>query len=255
MDATVAYHRAQHDINSEVDAMLGMYEIGAVRRLDLGQVWGTAITQDGLQTVSLNDLYRVWVRFLYSVVEMENALLNDYSIRAEQVTYNERRAAPDPSPYRIQLLLQTHARFLRDYLGGTVGTSLETLWALTSGLCSERVPARWMRQRIAEIYATPTVQAALELGSLAQMQLSSGIASLPELAALTDLLADADQRYLRDLKLKLREGLQLFERYERYTLEKGAKELLAIAKGLPEVVERYFGPVGDVVRSIVSYFP
>ncbi|GAB4581777.1 MAG: hypothetical protein Fur0022_45270 [Anaerolineales bacterium] len=271
MDASIAYHRAQHDINSEVDAMLGMYEIGAVRRLDLGQVWGTAITREGLQTVSLNNLYRVWVRFLYAVVEMENALFNDYSIRTEQVTYNERRGEVSPSPYRTQLLLQTHARFLRDYLGGTAGrwvetvallnnstlsggfakskgagptfepaASLETLWALTSGLCNERVSARWMSNRLAEIFATPMAQAALARGAEAQQQLSSGAIPLPELAALTDHLAEADQGYLRDLKRKLREGLKIFERYERDTLEKGGKELLAVAESLPGVVETYF---------------
>jgi len=64
------------------------------------------VTPAGLQYVSLADLYAAWLRLLYAVVEMENALLNDYSIRAEQVTYDERPGATHPSLYRAQLLLQ-----------------------------------------------------------------------------------------------------------------------------------------------------
>jgi cytochrome b involved in lipid metabolism len=103
MDATISYKKVQHDVNPEVDSLLGMYQLGAVRRLNFGAQGGVAITSRGLQFVSLAQLYETWVRFLYVVVEMENALINDYSIRDEQVTHDEKRGEVHPSLYRTQL--------------------------------------------------------------------------------------------------------------------------------------------------------
>ena len=65
MDATDAYQKVLHDVNPEVDAMLGMYEIGAVRRLDFGRAWSVAIASKGLQFVTLKDVYRAWIQLLY----------------------------------------------------------------------------------------------------------------------------------------------------------------------------------------------
>ena len=81
MDGTQAYEKVLHHINPEVDSMLGMYELGVVRRLDFGMEWGVVVGPDGLRYMSLADFYRAWIRFLYNVVEMENALHNDYSLK------------------------------------------------------------------------------------------------------------------------------------------------------------------------------
>jgi len=52
MDATAPYRKALHDVNPEVDALLAMYEIGSLRRLDLGPAWRVAISPDGLRVVT-----------------------------------------------------------------------------------------------------------------------------------------------------------------------------------------------------------
>jgi sulfite reductase alpha subunit-like flavoprotein/cytochrome b involved in lipid metabolism len=241
MDATIAYKKVQHDVNPEVDSLLGMYQLGAVRRLDFGTGGGVAITPQGLQFVSLTRLYETWVRFLYAVVEMENALLNDYSIREEQVTHDETRGQPRASHYRAQLLLQTHERFLRDYLAKICGTPLDQLWALTSGLCSNQQDYRWMRERVGEIESGPAAQSARSLGSQALAQISSTPdSSLPALERLTEDLRNADQEFLNQFKLGLRRGLQVFEAYERQTLVRGRADLLDVARSLPIVMAGYY---------------
>jgi len=53
MDATIAYQKVEHHINSEVDAMLGMYELGVVRTPDFGQAWGVALSSKGLRLMTL----------------------------------------------------------------------------------------------------------------------------------------------------------------------------------------------------------
>ncbi len=85
MDGTQAYRKVLHHTNPEVDSMLGMYEIGVVRRLDFGMEWGVVAGPDGLHFMSLADIYRAWIRFLYNVVEMENALYNDYLLKEQTI--------------------------------------------------------------------------------------------------------------------------------------------------------------------------
>ncbi len=248
MDATVAYQKVQHDLNPEVDSLTGMFEIGAVRRLSFGPAWGTAITPTGLRFVSLTELYEAWVRFLYAVVEMENALLNDYSIRAEQVTYDEQRGQPQPSLYRTQLLLQTHERFLRDYVSKSTGPALEHLWTITTGLCSDHHDVRWARQQVAGVEASPAAYATRALGPDALARLSAGampdtLLDLDELAGfkrLTDVLAEEDRRFLNEMKLALRRGVQVFETHERHTLTQGRQALLEVAGHLPQVLKDYY---------------
>src|SRR6185503_3739327 len=101
--------------------------------------------------LTLKDIYRAWIKFLYMTVEMENALHNDFGIRHEPVTYDETSNAPAQSPYKTQLLLQTHQRFMQDYLTKLTGPLLDQLWATTSGLHSERLDVRWMPERVAAI--------------------------------------------------------------------------------------------------------
>jgi hypothetical protein len=248
MDATVAYQKVQHDLNPEVDSFTGMFEIGAVRRLNFGPAWGTAITPTGLRFVSLTDLYEAWVRFLYAVVEMENALLNDYSIRVEQVTYDEQRGAPQPSLYRTQLLLQTHERFLRDYVSKSTGPALNHLWAITSGLCSDQQDARRARQQVADIEAGLAARETRALGPEALAQLSALAApdrlldseELDGFKRLTDVLAEEDRRFLNEMKLALQRGVQIFETHERYTLTQGRQSLLEVASSLPQVLKDYY---------------
>jgi cytochrome b involved in lipid metabolism len=241
MDATISYKKVQHDVNPEVDSLLGMYQLGAVRRLNFGAQGGVAITSRGLQFVSLAQLYETWVRFLYVVVEMENALINDYSIREEQVTHDEKRGEVHPSLYRTQLLLQTHERFLRDYLAKVSGRPLEELWALTSGLCSTRQDYRWMKEHITEIEESAAAQTVRHLGvnTLARVS-SASLGELGELEKLISRLSHADREFLRSIKLTLRAGVQVFEKYERHVISRGASELLEVLRSMPEVFRKYY---------------
>lgn len=254
MDATVAYRRAQHDVNPEVDSLTGMFEIGAVRRLNFGPVWGLAVSPKGLRFISLEDLYGAWIRFLYAVVEMENALLNDYSLRAEQVTYDERRGAPRPSPYRTQLLLQTHERFLRDYVSKSTGATLDHLWAITGGLCSEHHDYRWARQQVDQLEASPAARLARALGPRLLEKLSASASRPVDVQALlTQLeprladLAEIDLRFLSDLKHALRRGVQVFELHERHTLTHSRQLLLEIVQSLPQALGDYYERVARLI--------
>lgn len=236
MDATVAYRRAQHDVNPEVDSLTGMFEIGAVRRLDFGSEWGVAVSPTGLRFVGLSDLYEAFVRFTYAVVEMENALQNDHSISSEPVTYDEQRGSVHASPYRLQLRLQSHERFLRDYLSAITGPVVEHLWTVTCGLCSERLDSRWIKQELQSIEAGAAAQ---HTRSLTWDNVSQRL-SLPALSDLAEVLAVEDRRFLDDVKQALRRGLQVFEALQQDTLTQGRRPLVDSLRSLPRLVAEYY---------------
>ncbi|MBK8135600.1 MAG: cytochrome b5 domain-containing protein [Chloroflexi bacterium] len=86
MDGTLAYQKVEHHINPEVDSMLGMFELGVVRTPDFGQEWGVAVSDKGLRFVTLRDTYLAWTDLLQMLVEIENAVQNDFRVRYEPLT-------------------------------------------------------------------------------------------------------------------------------------------------------------------------
>jgi sulfite reductase (NADPH) flavoprotein alpha-component len=261
MDATDAYQKVLHDANPEVDAMLGMYEIGAVRRLDFGTAWSVTITSKGLTHITLKDVYRAWIGMLYTVVEMENALQNDYRVRIEPVTYDETSAGSVRSPYKLQLLLQTHQRFMQEYLAKLSGAPMERLWAMTSGIYSEHQDVRWMHIKLAAIEQSAGAQAVAQLDQRIFGCLkgtvqpdtppdSPGLAWCAECCA---VLEQEDKRCMGEIKQALRMGVQVFEQLERETIAKGGSQLIAAARALPEVLEAYYTRLAPLCAGAAAY--
>jgi sulfite reductase (NADPH) flavoprotein alpha-component len=251
MDATAAYLKVGHDSDPGIHAMLGMHEIGVVRRLDFGGAWRAAITPAGLRPVTLKEIYRAWIRLLYTAVEMENALANDYGVRLEPVTYDEGPEAVGESPYKIRLLLQTHRRFVLEYLTTLVGPQLEDLWATTSGLDTESHHIRWMRHAVAAASGSAAAQTAARLDPeiAAEMSRLTRLGVVPDPLALRRWSAYSrgvereDRRFMAEFKSVLRTGLQVFERWQSKTITQGHADLVAAMQSLPGLLERYWARV------------
>ncbi len=155
LDATRAYQAVQHHLNSEVDAMLGMYEIGSIGRLDFHGAWGVAVGPDGLFYVSVEEAFRTWVRFLYFLVEMGNALAADFRFRDRVLT---READPaELSPLKTLLMIESHQRFLLHYFVGASGEDLQKLWAITIGLCAPQETVKRLQEEIDAVNASPAL--------------------------------------------------------------------------------------------------
>jgi sulfite reductase alpha subunit-like flavoprotein/cytochrome b involved in lipid metabolism len=243
MDATDAYRKVLHDRNPEVHSMLAMNEIGVVRRLDFGSSWRIAIERSGLRVVTAKDLYRAWINLLYLAVEMENAVSNDYGVRSECLTHDERDRRPSQSRYKTQLLFQAHRRFLRDHLAALTGEPLEHLWSLTSAPHASHHDVSRMRLLVTAIRRGDTARRAAQLDEDVAAALRAR-RDLSWCVESCERLESADRKFLRDLKLGLRAGVQVFERWERDTLRDGAAELLDAVVALPTALEHYFVSLG-----------
>jgi sulfite reductase (NADPH) flavoprotein alpha-component len=261
MDATIAYRKVLHHVNPEVDSMLGMYEIGVVKRLDFGMEWGVVVGPDGLRFMSLADAYRVWIRFLYNVVEMENALVNDYSLKEQaMVAEDEPEAYP---PIKLQFLLEVHQRFMLNYVEGTTGQILENLWAVTSGICSQERDVRWVKNEISRIRQSEEANTIARLSDELQRRIDDVVART---AAENDpvvhlvrqycaLLDREDKRYLHEIKMALRDGILVFETFERDTVHLGREQLLEIVRRIPRILEGYHARVLSGALSLMLSQP
>ncbi len=54
-----------------------------------------------------------------------------------------------------------------------------------------------------------------------------------------DLLDIEDKRFLREMKMALRKGVQVFEEFERDTVRSGRDRLMAAIQQVPAVLENY----------------
>lgn len=231
MDATAAYRSVRHHADPSVDSVRTMYEIGVVRRLNFGSAWGLCVGDHGIEFVALRDLYRLWVRLLYLVVEMQNAHRNDLSIRESSTTRDEK--PDDVSPFKTELLNEIHRRFVLNYVHG-LDEPLGQLWSRTSGVCSRSEDAHWMVRRLDARRATATVRA---------VETAAEKGDQPSI----DAINARDAMLLAELKDTLREGVRLFERHQDGVVVAGGEGLLATARSVPASFERWYADVSALL--------
>ena len=261
IDATDAYQKILHHVNPEVDSMLGMYEIGAIRRLEFGMEWGVAVGPNGLQVITLADTFRVWMRFLHFVVELENSLRNDFSILLEPTTRDE--SPTSRSPFKTQLMLQSYKRFAHQYIPDVMGESLESLWAVTSGVCAQNEDVRWIGKAVAAVQESEAAKSVHQLNdrlvgmleNIVERSADTDDPAVIQLAAYGDLLEQEDKRFMGEMKMALLAGIQIFEEFERDSIRQGGDRMLNACKAIPGVLEAYYDRVVSEARAIDDSSP
>jgi sulfite reductase alpha subunit-like flavoprotein/pSer/pThr/pTyr-binding forkhead associated (FHA) protein len=256
MDATQPYQKILHHVNPEVDSMLGMYEIGTVRRLNFGTAWGVYISSEGLKSVTLADVYRIWMRYLYFVVELENSLHNEFTIQDQATTVNEDPA--ERSPYKTQLIMQVYKRFMNEYINSLTGEPLELLWAVTSGLCSSSEDVNGIRNSVALIQQSENAQFVkgvingLHESLLNQVRKKPGQTDLSNssVVAYFDLLEAEDKAFMKDLRMTLLAGIRVFEEFEHNATVMGSGRLIDAAKQIPMKLESYYVRVTSRIQTL-----
>ena len=248
LDATREYEAVLHHRNSEIEAMLAMYKIGSIRRLDFGREWGIALVPKvGLKSVSLHDLFRNWVRFMHLLTEMSNALDNDWGYLSRVVT---REKDPDElNALKVQFASNTHERFLRTYYEAAIGDDLLDLWALTRGLCAPPGFARSLHAAITEAEASPAADLVRRFSDdfmTAYREVSGDPEAVDESQwrSFRDLIAVVrrlDTAFLGEAREIVRSGVIVFEELEARTIADGGERLIATLDRVPQLVRGWHG--------------
>jgi sulfite reductase alpha subunit-like flavoprotein/cytochrome b involved in lipid metabolism len=245
LDATAAYRKVLHDAHAEIDAQLAMYQIGHLRRLQFGARWGVVLTEAGLHALSLEELFRTWVRFVYLLVGMENALTGDYGFTTSVTTLGE-----DPqelTPFKAQYVLEAHRRFLVSYLDGLVHEDLRTLWQLTVGFCDLHLDIRSFDADLAAMSARSDVGLVRRSVAAVKDLLLAGD-DFRRVTALSRLYRRVDVQLLRDLKTAMLEGIRAFEIHEADVVEQAGATLLKAAREALAAVSAYYQRLAEQTR-------
>lgn len=245
LDATAAYRKVLHHEHSEIDAQLAMYEIGHLRRLDFGDRWGVVLTEDGLHAMTLEDLFRTWVRFVYLLVGMENALAADYAFTSMVATLGE--DAQELTPFKAQYVMESHRRFLISYLDGLVHDDLRSLWQLTAGFCDPNLDLRSFDADLAAIVAHPDGILVRRSVDSVKEQLLTG-EDFGRVAAMCRRYTHTDVQLLHDLKNAVLEGIRAFETHEADVVERAGSTLLNAARQTLSVVPAYYQRLAEYTR-------
>jgi sulfite reductase (NADPH) flavoprotein alpha-component len=242
LDATAAYRKVLHHAHAEIDAQLAMYQIGHLRRLRFGARWGVALSEAGLRSLPLEELFRTWVRFVYLLVGMENALSADYGFTASVTTLGE-----DPrelTPFKAQYVVEAHRRFLVSYLDGLLHDDMRTLWQLTAGFCDPDQDIRAFDASLATISAR--ADAALVRHSVSAVK---DLDDFHHVTALCRTYAHADVQLLRDLKSAVLAGVRAFEEHEADVIERAGATLLDATRSALAAVSSYHQRLAAQTRS------
>jgi sulfite reductase alpha subunit-like flavoprotein len=187
LDATRSYEQVGHHLEPEVHAMLDLYKIGKVRRLELGQRWAMSIAAFGdrvaaaggpvseagvnpagaaaaappatrparepmrLLHYSLEELFRHWVRLTYRVVEVENVLAAAVSLDGATLTCPPSHQSSEGSATALgdALLAEQHRLFAAAYLPALTGRELDRLWRMTLGFVARDRPLEALADALA----------------------------------------------------------------------------------------------------------
>ena len=245
MDATAAYRKVLHHANAEIDSQLSMYQIGHLRRLQFDARWGVVLTEEGLRSMPLEELFRTWVRFLYMLVGMSNALTADYGFTASVSTAGE-----DPgelTPFKAQYVIEAHRRFLVSYLDGLLNDDLRVLWQLTVGFCDPQQDIRSYDTELAALSDRPDVTLVRRSVSAVKGLLRSGN-DFSRVTALCRTYAYADVQLLRDLKTAVLAGIRAFETHEADVVEQAGPTLLNVTRDALAAVTAYYQRLGGQTR-------
>jgi sulfite reductase (NADPH) flavoprotein alpha-component len=246
VDATVEWEAIRHQEDSEIQAMLDMYKIGFLRRLDLGQSWGIALRDGRTTYVPLLDVLKAWLRHLYLAVELQNSLRNDRSVLDGQLTPDEDPATP--TPLKLMLAADLQSRMLALYLPALVGEGLTDLWALACGLFDVTADARELPGTLRDLADGERGRRAATAVEALRDAVRAGRMDATAASPLLHALGAANADLITAVKLRLRDGLLAFEAHEAAVVERGADDLMRCLRSVPEAVGTYYDCVATAIE-------
>lgn len=235
IDATKEYKAVKHHLDSSVNAMLDIYKIGAVKKPNFGNIWGITIPEKTLDYFSLKQLYAKWLDYLYLVIEMQNTMPIEMAFY--QKTIFDKKITPEKRHFTMQSVAKMLGDFMSFYFGGLIGEKLTTLWRISVGLCSSEEDLFFMDNMAQQIKNQPEYKNIIK-------QAFSMIKATDELQDFNithcfNSICEINKHFVNALKLNILEGIKLFERYEKTTLEYASAQLVSILKRVDVILQSF----------------
>jgi len=251
IDATAAYQAVLHHVNSEVDALLGMYEKGVLRHLDFGQEWLIGANDKGMFHFSIEEAFIQWVRMLYLVTEMQNSIEVDYSFLDKKLTVVDR--AETITPFKLQYLIEVHQRVFTNYLSSLLDEDLPEVWQYGLGFYINKIRVDFLPQAFKNIRQNAIFETASQMSPFMQQLLHTNHQDI--LIEYSKKVVAADRRLFSELKAALRDGVIVFETYQRQSATEGQAGLFDSLMRMPNIVHRYYNRLAELLNRLMQATP
>jgi len=241
MDATIAYHKVGHHADQEIQAMLTHYRIGLVKPFSHQQI-----------SALIDNCYCSWIKYLFLIVEIQNALSNDFSIQGEIATQDEVKNGICVSPVKLMMYIKTHQRFVLEFLPQIFGQLWEYIWQTTGEMYQEDLTE--LSEVIPQLQETEIMQNVLDVYSNFITKLKIAVANdtinnspvMINLHKFCTHLEQLDSDLLEQLKLIVCKIVQLWEEYGYDAMSLEAKtKIRQIALQFPDTMRYYYHQVAS----------
>ena len=260
VDCTSEFNEVRHHHDPEIVAMLEMYRIGILRRLDLSGPWSIAIRDGKVEAITLQELYGLWVREAYTVVELRNSLRNELGVLGVPLTGVD--VDGELSPLQIGIFVDTIGRFCSQLLSIALGTELADLWAMLCGMAAPSADAQELGRRLATAMAHgpddvlgeagarwPEVRTALDAIHDARNNAVVDIDAATNAMTAAGATIDA---VLTDVVDALRRGIEVFEEHAADAVAAGATTLQMVMAVLPDQLRRRRGELHGALSALAA---
>lgn len=242
VDATLEYESIGHHLDAGVDAKLDLYLKAKLKPLKLKRRVECAVIGNKFTTLSLDEFYQIWVKELYTAVEMQNAARNMYEIFDSICVDWKLNDEESSIAFRTQAAAQDHRTFLQLYLAPLI-SSLNRLWSVTASMCTADVEIGLLQTRMDALLHSDHHQQILKIPQMLSQwskaeEVLKGNACKERIHILENLKV-SNLALLAEVKETLRKGIQVFEKHGDSVLSDGGKDLLNLLSRTPALISQY----------------
>ncbi|MFM7559920.1 hypothetical protein, partial [Cylindrospermopsis raciborskii] len=230
-----------HHADQEIQAMLTDYRIGLVKQFSHQQV-----------SSLIDNCYRNWIKYLFLIVEIQNALDNDFSVQREIATQDEVKNGISISPVKLMMYIKTHQRFVLEFLPQIFGQTWEYIWQTTGEMYQEDLTE--LGQVIPQLEETEIMPNVLDLYSNFITQLKIAVANdiittdsvMINLHKFCTHLEQLDSDLIEQVKLIVCKIVRLWEEYGYDVMSLEAKtKIKQIALQFPQIMWYYYQQIAS----------
>lgn len=188
----------------------------------------------------------------FLIVEIQNALSNDFSIQREIATQDELKNGICVSPVKLMMYIKTHQRFVVEFLPQIFGQAWEYTWQITGEMYQDDLTE--LSKVIPQVEETEIMQNVLDVYSSFITKLKIGVANdtIINSAVMINLhkfcthLEQLDSDLIEEVKLIVCKIVRLWEEYGYDVMSLEAKtKIKQIALQFPGTMRYYYHQVAS----------
>ncbi len=246
MDATHEYKAVSHHLDSSINAVLSVYKIGAVKKLNFSNNWGVTLSNTNeWQYITLKELYESWVNYLYLVVEMQN------TFSFEEAYYSKifkDEITKKTYVFALQSIIKLIEDILIGFLGGLISEKFTILWKNTVTLCAQNESILEIDSLIQALKKSPDYLAILHC--FHELLSANQYKDKQNLKEFFSQIMTLSGGFLEKMKTNSIKGIKLFERHEDKFIESSSKEIIQILKTALKIIKTYTQKLNETIQQL-----